>query len=183
MTTPSAKAFAGVLKGRILAPVLVVMGLVLGGCSSANHSLVRSQAASLLRVEEVPAAAAWQKAESLAVEHEGDFVLRGLGESMRPYCGPGTLIVVHPTAYFMLRPGMPVVYLNRDGRQVAHVLVEETSAGWLVAGLNNREPDTELVTEANLVGRIRCAIVPTGTVAAARVAAPPPSGGLIASLY
>lgn len=106
------------------------------------------------------AAHAHAMAQQLASEHEGDFTLLGIGESMLPVYSPGTVVVVHPTNYFMLRAGMPVVYLNRRGHEVAHVLVEESASGWVAQGLNNAEPDEDLVTSRNLVGIIRCAFVP-----------------------
>ena len=99
-------------------------------------------------------------ASSLAAQHDGDFTLTGVGESMRPAYLPGTMVVVHPTSYFMLRRGMPVVYVNEKGDRVAHVLVEELESGWVVQGLNNAEPDGDRVTRRNLVGIIRCAFVP-----------------------
>src|SRR5690349_3624288 len=69
-------------------------------------------------------------AERTAALHEGDFVLHGVGASMEPVYLPGTAVVVHPTAFHMLRKGMPVVYTNQRGAYVAHMLVEKTSAGW-----------------------------------------------------
>lgn len=79
---------------------------------------------------------------------------------MEPAYCPGTVLVVHPTSLFMLKTGMAVVYRNREGRHVAHVIVAETNHGWVVQGLGNPEPDDECVTAANLVGVVRCAFVP-----------------------
>jgi len=79
---------------------------------------------------------------------------------MRPCYVPGTVLVVHPTSYFMLRRGMPVVYRNQSGRQVAHVLLEEGQHGWIAQGLNNRDSDDDLVTADNLIGIVTCAYVP-----------------------
>jgi signal peptidase I len=104
-------------------------------------------------------------AEALALVHEGDFTLTGVGESMHPVYVPGTVVVVHPTSYFMLRSGDAVVYRNHAGRDVAHVLVERARAGWVAKGLNNSEPDDEVVTAENLVGLIRCAFVPDRSAA------------------
>jgi phage repressor protein C with HTH and peptisase S24 domain len=95
-----------------------------------------------------------------AQEHDGDYALTGIGESMQPCYNPGTALVVHPTSYFMLRTGMPVVYAGRNGHNIAHVLLEETSRGWVAIGLNNSEPDDELVTPKNLLGVVTCAYVP-----------------------
>jgi signal peptidase I len=98
-------------------------------------------------------------AESEAARHEGDFVVVGWGESMLPYYRPGTVMVVHPTSYFMLRPGMAVVYRNQQGTAVAHMLVERLENGWLARGLNNAEPDDDLVTAKNLIGVVKAAFV------------------------
>jgi hypothetical protein len=62
----------------------------------------------------------------------------------------------------MLKPGMPVVYLNRSGTPVAHVLIERQAEGWVVAGVNNTEVDDDLVTPRNLVGMVRCAYAAVG---------------------
>jgi len=63
--------------------------------------------------------------------------------------------VVHPCSYRALRTGQAVVYVNRRGHYVAHMLVEEMSKGWFAIGLNNAEPDDDLVTADNLVGVIK----------------------------
>lgn len=78
----------------------------------------------------------------------------GAGESMEPVYASGTAIVVTPCAYTELRPGMSVVYVNHDGRGVAHALVQETRDGWVAQGVNNPEQDTDLVTARNLIGVI-----------------------------
>jgi signal peptidase I len=96
-------------------------------------------------------------AQSEAARHEGDFVVIGFGDSMLPYYRPGTVMVVHPTSYFMLRQGMAVVYRNRQGTTVAHMLVECSEKGWLARGLNNAEPDDDLVTAKNLIGVVKAA--------------------------
>ncbi|HVU33148.1 MAG TPA: S24/S26 family peptidase [Opitutaceae bacterium] len=108
---------------------------------------------------------AWIAAEQLAAQHEGDFVLHGVGDSMVPIFCDGTVVVVHPTSFFMLQRGSHVVYLNRRGRAVAHVLVERLDDGWVAAGLNNPQPDDERVTASNLVGVIRCAFIPSTAAA------------------
>lgn len=96
-------------------------------------------------------------AERAAAQHDGDFALIGMGLSMAPLYTSGTALVVRPTSYFMLRPGMPVVYLNRRGAHVAHVLAQKLERGWVVCGLNNLEPDDELVTPRNLIGVVKYA--------------------------
>jgi hypothetical protein len=118
----------------------------------------------------VPAGEVMAAAEAMAARHEGDFVLRGLGRSMEPVYLAGTVVVVHPTAMHMLRPGMAVVYRNARGGHVAHMLLEKTRHGWLAIGLNNLDPDSTLVTEKNLVGIIKHAFAAEDTVFRADVA-------------
>ncbi len=136
--------------------------LLLTGCSTVSEyhgAVARAEAAP--RPTAVAPDTQLSSAERIAALHEGDFVLTGAGDSMLPLYRAGTAVVVHPTSYFMLRPGMPVVYFNRHGTPVAHLLVEKLPRGWLAMGVNNREPDDDLVTPNNLVGIIRCAFVAT----------------------
>ena len=129
-----------------------------GGCASYSE---RAKAEMLSRsapsVTTVPASMVVTAAERAAARQEGDFVLQGQGESMAPYYGSGTAIVVHPTSFFMLRAGMPIVYRNHAGRAVAHVLLERNHEGWVAIGLNNSAPDGDIVTPNNLVGVIKYA--------------------------
>lgn len=96
----------------------------------------------------------WHDAELLAAIEPGRDVLFGAGDSMAPVYGDGTVLVIRPVAFEDLREGMTVVYLNSDGRRVAHRLVRREQEGWRAQGLNNREPDPELVTMENLVGQL-----------------------------
>ena len=93
-------------------------------------------------------------AEAAAAHVDGAQAFIGAGDSMEPVYANGTAIVVLPSDYQLLRPGMPVVYVNQDGRGVAHVLVQETREGWIAQGVNNPERDPDLVTARNLVGVI-----------------------------
>jgi hypothetical protein len=152
--------FAMIFSRGGFAFTLAALGTLAGGCSTytaADRADLFAQSAP----HPVAVAAGHQlsAAEHVAALNEGDFVLAGSGESMAPFYTSGTAVVVHPTSYFMLRPGMPVVYVNRSGTQVAHMLVEKSDRGWVALGLNNREPDDDLVTEKNLVGVIRYAFV------------------------
>jgi hypothetical protein len=49
---------------------------------------------------------------------------------------------------------MSVVYVNHNGRGVAHVLTNEMPRGWMAQGVNNAQEDADLVTAGNLVGVI-----------------------------
>jgi hypothetical protein len=135
-------------------------------------------------VTAVPSGAALAMAERVAATREGDFALAGMGESMAPYFVPGTAVVVHPTSYFLLRRGMSVVYVNRGGTPVAHMLLEKSPQGWLAIGLNNREPDDDVITPRNLVGVITSAFVADAAYARSegRVAHVEPGGLFPATL-
>jgi len=152
--SPGWTAAQGVFTGGALA--LATVGFLLGGCAAyspaKNIDLFISRAPLPTLVAR---GAEMATAEIVAANNDGDFALHGVGSSMEPVYPPGTAIVVHPCSYRMLRAGMAVVYVSRRGSYVAHMLVEETPRGWLVIGLNNSEPDDELVTAGNLLGVIK----------------------------
>ena len=132
--------------------------VVFSGCASySRQGNAELFARSAPPVTTVASGTVVTAAECAAAEHEGDFVMQGAGDSMAPYFISGTAVVVHPTSYFMLRAGMPVVYLNRAGRPVAHMIVERNERGWIATGLNNPAPDDDVVTSKNLVGVIKYA--------------------------
>lgn len=108
----------------------------------------------------VPSGKQFASAEALAAREAGSFALVGSGASMEPMYARGTAIVVHERHFQTLKAGMPVVYRNSRGFYVAHVLLENIRGGWLVIGLNSREPDDDLVTPANFVGVITAAFSP-----------------------
>ena len=78
---------------------------------------------------------------------------------MNPVYGENTMLVVHPIAFEKLTVGMTVVYVNRDGKRVAHQLVAKEANGWRARGLNNLQEDTELITRDNLVGVVYASLV------------------------
>jgi hypothetical protein len=82
----------------------------------------------------------------------GDVVVVGRGRSMQPLYPAGTRLVLRRTPFAALRSGQTVVYRNRTGWPVAHVLVAHTRDGWRARGLNNRHHDFEPVREENLLG-------------------------------
>ncbi|MBI5766251.1 MAG: S24/S26 family peptidase [Verrucomicrobia bacterium] len=148
-----------------LAAILAVAGLLFGGCATtytpaANLELF-ARSAPLPQL--VPSGKQVEAAEATAARREGDFVLNGAGHSMLPVYLPGTAIVVHPCRFNELRRGQAVVYHNRRGSYVAHMLVEDMPKGWFAIGLNNPEPDDDLVTKHNLVGVITAAYAAADT--------------------
>jgi peptidase S24-like protein len=135
---------------------LALAGLCFGGCASYSpvHNLdLFTRVAPLPTL--VPHGQQNAVAEADAKKHPGDFALYGEGSSMQPVYESGTSIVVHPCSYQALRKGMAVVYINRRGAYVAHMLVEEMPKGWFAIGLNNAEPDDDLVNADNFIGVVR----------------------------
>lgn len=160
-------------KGRVLAAfALAAAGLGFGGCTTYSPA---GNMEMFVRTAPVPALVTPGKelaaAEAHASRDANSFALIGSGQSMEPMYVSGTAIVVHEQGYNTLRVGMPVVYRNSRGYYVAHMLVEEMRGGWLAIGVNNKEPDEELVTRNNFVGVIQAAYAASDTTFRADVAA------------
>lgn len=154
------------------AVLLALLGFALGGCATTTPNqrmefLVRSAPAPTL----VAAGRELAAAESHASRDPATFALIGSGQSMAPLYANGTAIVVREQSFFTLRPGMAVVYRSQRGHYVAHSLVERLRDGWLAAGVNNAEPDEELVTPGNLIGVIKAAYASTDSPFRAEIVA------------
>jgi signal peptidase I len=149
-----------------LAAVLVLAGgaLFFSGCSSLS---VRRDLDTIVAMAPAPVlvkkGAELRSAEAAAASVTGAQAFLGAGESMEPIYASGTAIVVTPCDYTNLQPGMSVVYVNHDGRGVAHTLVEKQGNGWIAQGVNNPEQDADLVTARNLVGVITQAYASSDT--------------------
>ena len=120
--------------------------------------------------------AAWQQASDLAEHTSQAFVLVGSGQSMRPLYEPGTILVLRQIPYAQLKYGQTVLYRNRQGKVVAHVLVAHVLVargrdGWRVQGLNNRKHDMEPLRPENFVGVVIAAYQPTAPRPLVRLAA------------
>lgn len=126
-----------------------------GGTSSLGNE-GRDQAVPSADVKKLQA---WQDANMIAGRSQGREALVGGGRSMNPVYGENTMLVVHPIAFEKLTVGMTVVYVNRDGKRVAHQLVAKEANGWRARGLNNLQEDTELITRDNLVGVVYASLV------------------------
>ena len=111
-----------------------------------------------------------RSAEAAAARVTGAQAFVGAGESMEPVYASGTAIVVTPCDFAALRPGMSVVYVNQDGRGVAHALVKLTRDGWVAQGANNPAVDEDRVTAQNLVGVITQAYASSDTPARREIA-------------
>lgn len=90
----------------------------------------------------------------------GGVAVPATGNSMLPLYRTGTIMVIAPADYEDLKRGQTVVYQNRKGRTVAHILVAKCRTGWRVTGLNNRRHDGEGVNADNLRGVVVDAFQP-----------------------
>ncbi len=111
----------------------------------------------------VPAAIAESVANSVA-RQVGGAAIRRSGNSMQPLNNDGVIMVVAPTKFDELKRGQTVVYKNREGRHVAHVLVAKCKKGWRVTGLNNRTHDGQGVNSENLHGVVVNAFHPVSGI-------------------
>ncbi len=149
--------------GAIL--VLATGALFFSGCSSTLS--VRSNLDAIVALAPAPVlvkqGTELSTADAAAANTTGAQAFLGAGESMEPIYASGTAIVVTPCDFATLRPGMSVVYVNHDGRGVAHSLVEKLGNGWVAQGVNNPDADADLVTARNLVGVITQAYASTDT--------------------
>lgn len=149
--------------------VLTMAGgaLFFSGCSSLGSVSVRRDLDTIVALAPAPVLVAkgseLRSAEAAASHLTGAQAFLGAGESMQPVYASGTAIVVTPCDFSELRAGMSVVYVNHDGRGVAHALVGESRDGWIAQGVNNPEQDTDLVTAQNLVGVITQAYASSDT--------------------
>ena len=107
----------------------------------------------------VPAHIAESVAQTRARE-VGGVAVPASGRSMLPLYQNGVIMVIAPAEYDDLKRGQTVVYQNRKGRTVAHILVAKCKTGWRVTGLNNRVHDGEGVNESNLRGVVVDAFQP-----------------------
>ncbi|MDB6167710.1 MAG: hypothetical protein JWM88_574 [Verrucomicrobia bacterium] len=141
---------------RLAAALLLTLGGVVASARSTVS--VRRDLETIVTMAPAPVMVAKGQelvaAEAAAKRIEGAQAFLGAGESMEPLYVSGTAIVVTACDYSQLRAGMSVVYVNHNGRGVAHVLVNEMPGGWIAQGVNNAKEDGDLVTRANLVGVI-----------------------------
>ncbi|RXK55083.1 hypothetical protein ESB00_04055 [Oleiharenicola lentus] len=103
---------------------------------------------------------AWQRAISLAEATPDAFVLVGTGRSMQPLYESDTILVLRQLPFMELQRGQTVLYRNKRGKIIAHVLVSRTRDGWRARGLNNSIHDMEPVQAENLVGIVLAAFKP-----------------------
>lgn len=81
-------------------------------------------------------------------------VMIGAGKSMAPHYGEGSVLVVDRMPFEQLRPGMMVVFQDRDGDWVGHWLVSRDESGWRTQGANNGSMDPDTLTPERYRGVI-----------------------------
>ena len=144
-----------------LTAIFCLVGFSLIGCSSSDTGRAPNVARRLVPPPTLVAPGrALDAAEADAARDPACFALLGTGRSMEPIYASGTAIVVREQSFLSLRPGMSVVYRNRHGAYVAHLVLEKSSRGWLALGLNNPAADEEFITARNFVGVIKAAYAP-----------------------
>jgi hypothetical protein len=141
----------------ILRPIAIAAAALLACTAQAGIRSERLLAAIIKHTPASTIVSAGQQikaAEAAAAEIPGAEAMWGVGESMEPLYATHTAIVVAPVEYKNLQKGMTVVYVNREGRMVAHALTGDLPKGWVAQGVNNDDEDDDLVTADNLVGVI-----------------------------
>lgn len=93
-----------------------------------------------------------EQAEQAASQMAGAQAFWGVGQSMQPLYTPNTALVVKTISYNQVKKGMTLVYVKKNGRVVAHSVVDEDAKGYVVQGVNNNDADTESVNEHNMIG-------------------------------
>jgi hypothetical protein len=153
--------------GTALVRTLAILALSSSSLAFAGSFSVRKNLDTIVAMAPAPVLVKkgfeLRTAEAAAAKIEGAQAFLGAGESMEPIYASRTAIVVTPVDFAQLCPGMSVVYVNQDGRGVAHTLVKKTRHGWVAQGVNNPDRDDDLVTSANLVGVISQAYASSDT--------------------
>ncbi|HNC23241.1 MAG TPA: hypothetical protein PLU52_03475 [Opitutaceae bacterium] len=166
MTTPAPGSFRRPWHGCALAGLALLLGSFgLSGCTSLSIEQDFATVVALAPAPVVvPAGHELAAAEQAAGRINGGRAYRGVGESMMPLYTTGTAIVVVPWDFRQLRAGMTVLYVNHEGRGVAHVLTSRMIGGWTAQGVANAAEDPDLVTPRNLVGVVAQAYASSDSV-------------------
>lgn len=116
----------------------------------------------------VPYGKALYDAEQVAALNPAWSVVGVAGDSMEPYFGERSTLVIGKIEFAEVRAGMTIVFLDRDGDLVSHHVVELTPEGLRTKGYRNFRSDPEPVTAANFRGVVVAAFhsqqTPAGTV-------------------
>ncbi len=102
----------------------------------------------------VPFLEVLQTAESIAVTNPDWAVYRTRGDSMDPFYGNHSLIVVQKTRLKNLRKGMLVLYRTPSGQCIAHQVVAH-HGGWIeTKGADNERKDPYFIKADMIVGAV-----------------------------
>jgi hypothetical protein len=143
--------------------LLTLSGFAWSGCATQSTARFSPQAVAAMSpaAEVVQPFEAMRLGKKYVAEHPGTEFLVGSGDSMLPLYKDHTVVVTQQLALADLKAGMTAVYFGNSGRPVAHVLVQNTSDGWIAMGVGNAACDTTLVTKDNLLGVVVKAYEPT----------------------
>jgi hypothetical protein len=84
---------------------------------------------------------------------EGWFYANVIGNSMKQYYpAEFTTVIVKPIDFSLLRLGQVIVYTNKFGEEVIHVITKKVTDGFLVKGANNKNNDSTVLTKDNFIG-------------------------------
>jgi hypothetical protein len=146
-----------------LCGVIALSGFGWSGCATTTTARYSAAAVAAMSpaADVVAPFEALRLGKQYVAEHAGTDFLVGSGDSMLPLYRDHTVVVTQRIAMSDLRPGMTAVYIGDSGRPVAHVLVKNTSEGWIAMGVGNARCDATTVTEGNLVGVVVKAFEPT----------------------
>lgn len=147
-TTRNLNRTTGTLRNRILRLAAVAFIALSAIAPATSYAVAPSSG--------VPFLDALSDARHLARINADMSVFMVKGESMEPFFGNNSLLVINKTDFDALRPGMLVVYKDAAGDFVAHRVIEHTSTGWTVMGQNNDKKDPGLVTSDNYQGSVFC---------------------------
>ncbi|WP_309384804.1 hypothetical protein [Cerasicoccus frondis] len=100
----------------------------------------------------VPLSRVIDDALSVARQNPSWVVMLGSGQSMLPYFGEGSVLLVERARYDELEPGMMAVYLDKSGDLVSHQLIRKVGSSWVTQGVNNAVVDKEYVGAHNYLG-------------------------------
>ncbi|WP_309383859.1 S24/S26 family peptidase [Cerasicoccus frondis] len=103
---------------------------------------------------DVPMVRAIDDALQAAQHNQSWMVMLGKGVSMDPYYGSSSVLLVSPTPFQKLKPGMMAVFRDADGDLVGHWLVRLEGQGWVTQGANNFSEDPEIMTASAYEGVI-----------------------------
>jgi hypothetical protein len=92
-------------------------------------------------------------ASTIIKNREGWFYANVIGNSMKQYYpAESTTVIVKPIDFSLLRLGQVIVYTNKFGEEVIHVITEKVTDGFLVKGANNKNNDSTVLTKDNFIG-------------------------------